>query len=79
MGRIGLGEIIVLAIVIFLIVKVLRKIFRNNSKVVHEAPKSIDKEKIEDVIINVPDVCAHCKNPNTKKIRLCEWCGNQII
>ncbi len=79
MGRIGLGEIIVLAIVIFLIVKVLRKIFRNNSKVEHEAPKSIDKEKIEDVIINVPDVCPHCKNPNTKKIRLCEWCGNQII
>lgn len=27
----------------------------------------------------IPDVCPHCKNPNTKKIRLCEWCGNQII
>jgi uncharacterized membrane protein YhaH (DUF805 family) len=26
----------------------------------------------------VPDVCQHCKNPNTKRIRLCEWCGNQI-
>lgn len=79
MGRLGITEIIVLAIVIFLIVKVLRKIFRNNSKVEHEVPKSIEKEKIEDVIINVPDVCPHCKNPNTKKIRLCEWCGNQII
>jgi hypothetical protein len=27
----------------------------------------------------IPDVCPHCKNPNTKLIRLCEWCGNQII
>ena len=23
--------------------------------------------------------CPHCKNPNTKRIRLCEWCGEQII
>lgn len=29
--------------------------------------------------IKIPDKCPHCKNPNTKKIRLCEWCGNQII
>ena len=28
--------------------------------------------------INVPDFCPLCKSPNTKKIRLCEWCGNQI-
>jgi len=27
----------------------------------------------------IPDHCPHCKNPNTKKIRLCEWCGNQIV
>lgn len=26
----------------------------------------------------IPEMCPHCKNPNTKKIRLCEWCGNQI-
>jgi hypothetical protein len=26
----------------------------------------------------IPDTCPHCKNPNIKKIRLCEWCGNQI-
>ncbi len=29
--------------------------------------------------ITIPEICPHCKNPNTKKIRLCEWCGNQII
>ena len=28
--------------------------------------------------INISEICPHCKNPNTKKIRLCEWCGNQI-
>lgn len=27
----------------------------------------------------IPDTCPHCKNPNTKRIRLCEWCGNQIV
>jgi hypothetical protein len=26
----------------------------------------------------VPDICPNCKNPNTKRIRLCEWCGGQI-
>lgn len=38
--------------------------------------------KIQDTVVtslNMPDKCPHCKNPNTKKIRLCEWCGNQII
>ena len=29
--------------------------------------------------ITIPDICPHCKNPNTKHIRLCEWCGSQII
>ncbi len=29
--------------------------------------------------ISIPHTCPHCKNPNTKKIRLCEWCGSQII
>ena len=23
--------------------------------------------------------CPRCKNPNTKLVRECEWCGNQII
>jgi hypothetical protein len=27
----------------------------------------------------LPDKCPHCKNPNTKLVRECEWCGNQII
>ncbi len=27
----------------------------------------------------MPDICPHCKNPNTRKTRLCEWCGSQIV
>jgi hypothetical protein len=26
-----------------------------------------------------PVICPHCKSPNTKRTRLCEWCGNQIV
>jgi len=32
---------------------------------------------VQEIVI--PDTCPHCKNPNTKRIRLCEWCGNQIV
>ena len=35
--------------------------------------------EVKEVKIDIPETCPHCKNPNTKKIRLCEWCGNQII
>lgn len=34
-------------------------------------------DAFKEVII--PDSCPHCKSPNSKKIRLCEWCGNQIV
>ncbi len=29
--------------------------------------------------ILIPETCPNCKSPNSKKIRICEWCGNQII
>ena len=29
--------------------------------------------------IEIPESCPNCKNPNTRKTRLCEWCGGQII
>lgn len=31
-----------------------------------------------DQKVIIPDTCPQCKNPNTKRIRLCEWCGGQI-
>ena len=26
----------------------------------------------------IPEICPHCKNPNTNLSTTCEWCGNQI-
>jgi uncharacterized membrane protein YhaH (DUF805 family) len=26
---------------------------------------------------DIPNTCPHCKSPNTKKLRECEWCGNR--
>jgi hypothetical protein len=28
---------------------------------------------------NIHTHCPHCKSPNSKKMEVCEWCGNQII
>jgi hypothetical protein len=28
--------------------------------------------------ILIPNTCPHCKNPNPKRVSLCDWCGNQI-
>lgn len=38
----------------------------------------IDTMASNNTQVIIPDTCPHCKNPNTKRIRLCEWCGNQI-
>lgn len=40
---------------------------------------TVNKPQTNEPIVLIPDTCPHCKNPNTKKIRLCEWCGNQIV
>jgi hypothetical protein len=31
-----------------------------------------------NLVGEIPTNCPTCKNPNTKLIRLCEWCGSQI-
>jgi hypothetical protein len=78
MGRFGIAEIIVVSILLFLLYR-WKKIFRKNNEIKQEVSNNIEKKKNEEVIVNIPDVCPHCKNPNTKKVRLCEWCGNQIV
>ena len=41
--------------------------------------KEQDKREQEEEKRNpIPATCPHCKNPNTKKLRECEWCGNEI-
>ena len=27
----------------------------------------------------IPEKCPSCKNPNTKKLTVCEWCGGKTI
>jgi len=39
------------------------------------APKA-DKQNIPTNTIQ--DTCPLCKNPNTKKLQVCEWCGGVI-
>jgi len=50
----------------------------NNNNSSSNIEHSISKETTSSDIL-IPDICPHCKNPNSKKIRLCEWCGNHII
>ena len=28
---------------------------------------------------SILDICPNCKNPNTQNLKICEWCGGQII
>jgi hypothetical protein len=34
---------------------------------------------IQNVGSEIPSVCPSCRNPNTNKLSICEWCGYQII
>ena len=44
-------------------------------------PKGYNNPQFEENKINlseIPNICPHCKNPNTKRLQICEWCGNNI-
>jgi uncharacterized membrane protein YhaH (DUF805 family) len=42
--------------------------------------KPIEQNSTADnVSVIIPEICPHCKSPNAKRIRICEWCGSQII
>jgi hypothetical protein len=81
MNKVGpLELLIVLCIIILLIYFLKRKpnSVKNNNILAKNAAFS---DKIEQTVsenISIPEICPHCKNPNTKRIRLCEWCGEQI-
>lgn len=67
-------------IFLFLIIGFLiYRFFKIKKGIQKELTTNITLQKSLEEVINIPDSCPHCKNPNTKKIRLCEWCGNQII
>jgi len=65
---------IIFVLTLYTILKVFQKSKKNKTNLLNE---SITSTEIKN--INIPETCPHCKNPNTKGIRICEWCGNQII
>lgn len=54
---------------------------------VEDAPKgnsnskniNFSKVQSDNISNDIAETCTHCKNPNTKRIRTCEWCGSQIV
>jgi hypothetical protein len=55
-------------------------IFKENLTSHNENTQTSQNEEtapMDELII--PETCPHCKSPNEKRIRLCEWCGLQII
>ncbi len=81
MGKLGPTEIIMI-IAIILVLLALRKEFSSRNKINND-DRNRNENNSSKTNINIdeliPDHCPQCKNPNTKKIRLCEWCGNQIV
>ena len=78
------------SIILFMIVSlfVIMFIFISPQKKKQEQLKK-EKEAMEELMEwekdnttyknnTIPTSCPHCKNPNTKKLRECEWCGNEI-
>ena len=53
-----------------------KKRARKNAFITEVKAETIVEIKAEEAPI--PTTCPHCKNPNTKKLRECEWCGNEI-
>ncbi len=76
MGNFGFQELLLFS-VLFIFFYFVRK--GKTSK--DENPKTNNTNKLINKIpdIDIPETCPHCKNPNTKKMRECEWCGSQII
>lgn len=69
-----IGNGIFLIIVSIIILFINKKIVKQNESVLTK-----EETKPMEEIINIPNTCPNCKNPNSKKIRICEWCGNETI
>jgi len=76
--NLGATEILIIVIVIVFYLFNRKKKSENNTIQSINKDNSIREEQNTNDEIVIPDICPHCKNPNGKKIRLCEWCGNQI-
>ena len=81
---IGLNpEMMILIIIVLVMIRsIIYFLMRKPKQILSEskdAKQNINiSAKQNSPVLNIPDICPHCKNPNSKRIRLCEWCGNQI-
>ena len=73
-------NILLFSIVVFISLWLISFFVEGNSKnnitendIITSTINSDDNSKIE-----IPEICPHCKNPNTKQTQKCEWCGSQI-
>ena len=76
MGMFGFQEWFIL-IAIILVIFFIRKGSKDMKNSKADNRNNTSRLNTENKI-QIPDICPHCKNLNTKRIRLCEWCGNQI-
>jgi hypothetical protein len=72
---IGYSEILTISIILICIFFYRRL----NQKKVAKNEHSTDAKGTVSQQNTIPDKCPHCMNPNTKGIRICEWCGSQMV
>jgi len=76
-GWVLIGLFNIIGLVIYLIARKPISVNNNSEQTAQNILNSPEQTATEN--ISIPEICPQCKNPNTKRIRLCEWCGNQII
>ena len=69
-----------IALTIILVIYVLVCWFIVGNSLIRKIRQDIKRKRKEDKKskIVIPDTCPHCRNPNTNKTLVCEWCGNKI-
>lgn len=75
-----LAFIIGLTVVGFFLLLIAFNINPLAKEIANSIANNINKtQPILNSVESIPETCPHCKNPNSKQIRICEWCGGQII
>jgi hypothetical protein len=66
--------LIIIGICLYFIIRANKRKSKKNDVLL----KNLKQINQIDEKINIPDTCPHCKSLNTKRLRECEWCGNEI-
>jgi hypothetical protein len=76
----GMQSLLMLGLMVLIYLLIRKQNSVKNNNILAKNTEFSDKTEqpaTENIVIL--DTCPQCKNPNTKRIRLCEWCGNQIV